>query len=133
MKVIQINKRGLCNGIRYLEAKDKNLKRIIVKYGPPPLWEREQGFKTLIHILLEQQVSLASAKAAYDKLLKSMTVFSPDNFLKMTDIQLKQIGFSRQKMSYGRNLSRAIIDGSLDLGWSTRPELTYNLRYDQTE
>ncbi len=95
--------------------RDRHLKLVVSKLGPPPLWEREEGFKTLIYIILEQQVSLASAKAAYDKLLKKIGSITSVNFLKLSDVELKLIGFSRQKTSYGRNLADAIITERLNL------------------
>jgi DNA-3-methyladenine glycosylase II len=84
-------------------------------YGPPPLWAREPGFHTLIHIILEQQVSLASAKAAYDRLVAATGRLVPERFLALSDAELKTVGFSRQKAAYGRGLAQAIIDGRLDL------------------
>ncbi|MCJ7773042.1 MAG: hypothetical protein MUP22_07910 [Desulfobacterales bacterium] len=66
-------------------------------------------------MILEQQVSLASAKAAYEKMVKKIVSFTPVNFLKLSAAELKAIGFSRQKTSYTRNLAEAIIDESLDL------------------
>lgn len=53
---------------RILAERDADLARIVAAFGPPPLWAREPGFPTLVHIILEQQVSLASAKAAYARL-----------------------------------------------------------------
>ena len=52
-----------------LTARDARLARIVAEYGPPPLWAREPGFPTLLRIILEQQVSLASAQAAFERLL----------------------------------------------------------------
>ncbi|MCD4692839.1 MAG: hypothetical protein K8R79_07995 [Calditrichales bacterium] len=112
---VRLNKRSFLNAVEYLEVRDRQLKPIISKFGTPPLWEREEGFKTLIYIILEQQVSLASAKAAYEKLLKKTASLTPVNFLKLSGAELKLIGFSRQKTSYVRNLAEALIDGSLDL------------------
>ena len=105
----------LRKGVRELAKRDEDLARIASTYGPPPLWEREQGFHTLIHIILEQQVSLASAKAAYNRLEEAVNPLDPKNFLGLTDEELNQIGFSRQKTRYGRELANAILDGSLDL------------------
>ncbi len=79
------------------------------------MWEREPGFPTLLRIILEQQVSLASAKAAFDKLLRVASPLTPEKFLQIGDADLKVAGFSRQKTGYGRNLARAIVSGSLDL------------------
>jgi DNA-3-methyladenine glycosylase II len=68
-----------------------------------------------VHIILEQQVSLASAKAAFVKLEKASGVIAPETFLRFDDAQLKTIGFSRQKAAYCRGLARAILNGELDL------------------
>jgi len=112
----------LLEGVRELAKRDEELAKIASTYGPPPLWEREQGFHTLIHIILEQQVSLASAKAAYNRLEEAVNPLTPKNFLGLTDKELKQIGFSRQKTKYGRELANAIVDGSLDLSGLSKLE-----------
>ena len=112
---VRLNKKSLIKAVEYLEVRDRHLKLVVSKFGPPPLWKREEGFKTLICIILEQQVSLASAKAAYDKLLKKIGSITSVNFLKLSDVELKLIGFSRQKTSYGRNLADAIITERLNL------------------
>ncbi|MGQ0542688.1 MAG: DNA-3-methyladenine glycosylase family protein [Blastocatellia bacterium] len=84
-------------------------------YGPPPLWDREPGFATLLHIILEQQVSLASAKACYDKLAMRLGQVTPERFLTLNDSELKKDGFSRQKTSYARHLSEAVLEKRIDL------------------
>ena len=112
---VRLNKKSLIKAVEYLEVRDRHLKLVVSKFGPPPLWEREEGFKTLIYIILEQQVSLASAKAAYDKLLKKIGSITSVNFFKLSDVELKLIGFSRQKTSYCRNLANAIITERLNL------------------
>mgnify|MGYP000423382094 CR=1 FL=1 len=78
------------------------------------MWERAPGFPTLLHIILEQQVSLASAKATYGRLQQAAEPLSPENFQRLTDTQLRKIGFSRQKTRYGRALAGAVLDGGLD-------------------
>ena len=88
---------------------------IVTRHGPPPLWARPPGFGTLIHIILEQQVSLASARAAYDRLLAATDPLTPETFLRLTDDELLTIGFSRQKARYGRALAAGILEGTLDL------------------
>jgi DNA-3-methyladenine glycosylase II len=98
-----------------LAARDADLAAIVDRYGVPPLWDRPAGFGTLVHIVLEQQVSLASAQAAYDRLVAATDPLTPDRFLRLTDAELLAIGFSRQKARYGRALATALIDGSLDL------------------
>ena len=90
------------------------------KYGPPPLWDRETGFATLLQIILEQQVSLASAKACYDKLCRRVGVVTPENLLASSDAELKADGFSRQKTAYARHLSEALLEKRIDLDSLTR-------------
>lgn len=84
-------------------------------YGTPPLWGRPPGFATLLQIILEQQVSLASAKACFDKLRIHLGVVSPDGLLALNDVEMKTIGFSRQKTAYARHLSEAVIEKRVDL------------------
>ena len=95
---------------RTLASRCPHLSVVHSKYGPPPLWDREPGFPTLLQIILEQQVSLASAKACYDKLWRRVGDVSPETLLKSTDVELKTDGFSRQKASYARHLSEAVIE-----------------------
>ena len=97
-----------------LTATDPDLERVVAAYGPPPIWARQPGFPTLVHIILEQQVSLASARAAFNKLEAALPVVTPQGFLALDDVRLKEIGFSRQKTGYCRGLARAVVDGSLD-------------------
>jgi DNA-3-methyladenine glycosylase II len=105
----------LAQGVEHLARIDATLAGIVRKHGPPPLWAREPGFPTLVQIILEQQVSLASAKAAYAKLCLIANPLNPEIFLKLDDRGLKEAGFSRQKMVYCRELSKAVIDGRLQL------------------
>lgn len=106
---------GLAEAVAVLAARDPDLARIVARFGPPPLWDREPGFPTLLHIVLEQQVSLASARAAFDRLRAATDPLTPAAFLGLTDAELLSIGFSRQKARYGRALAEAIGSASLDL------------------
>src|SRR5215207_8341762 len=105
----------LLAGVEWLATRDPDLAQILARFGPPPMWAREPGFPTLIHIILEQQVSLASARAAFDRLLVAVTPLTPAGFLELDDNSLRTIGFSRQKASYARYLAQSIIEGRLDL------------------
>jgi DNA-3-methyladenine glycosylase II len=98
-----------------LAERDTDLAAIVSRHGPPPLWDREPGFATLLHIVLEQQVSLASARAAFDRLTIAADPLTPDRFLAFSDAELLAIGFSRQKARYGRALAIAVDSGTLDL------------------
>ena len=111
-----LNPKSLLEGISYLVKMDTDLAKVIFDLGDPPLWSREPGFPTMIHIILEQQVSLASARAAFIKLEESVGQLTPERFLEFTDGELKGIGFSKQKTLYSRELSKAILKNELDLG-----------------
>jgi DNA-3-methyladenine glycosylase II len=93
--------------------RDAALAAVLAEYGPPPIWQRSPGFGTLVHIILEQQVSLASARAAYDRLLSAAGQLDPTRFLEFTDDQLKGFGFSRQKSGYARELASSVLEGRL--------------------
>ena len=103
------------SGIRELTVRDADLERVIQTYGAPPLWVREPGFPSLVYIILEQQVSLASARAAFQRLRAAASPLTPTRFLKLSDTQLKQIGFSRQKTLYTRLLAESLVKRHLDL------------------
>lgn len=102
-------------GLRYLDGRDRDLARLLAEFGTPPTWFREPGFPTLVHIILEQQVSLASAKAAFTRLQFLASPLTPERFLALDDAELKGAGFSRQKTLYGRHLAEAIAAGRLNL------------------
>ena len=105
----------LLEGVAVLTAQDADLAAIVHRWGPPPLWAREPGFPTLVHIILEQQVSLASARAAFDRLLALTTPLTPTRFLELDDATLRAVGFSRQKTGYSRHLAQAIVTGAFDI------------------
>jgi DNA-3-methyladenine glycosylase II len=110
-----LNSESFRRGLRFLARRDPDLARILKELGPPPIWARKPGFPTLVHIILEQQVSLASARAAMNRLLQAASPLTPSRFLELDDTTLKTIGFSRQKTLYGRHLAQAILERRLNL------------------
>lgn len=98
-----------------LAARDEDLKSIVNVLGPPALWRRPPGFATLVYIIFEQQVSLASAEATYLKVSALMDDFSPTTYLNLSDEALRAAGVSRQKVRYTRLVAQAIEDGSLPI------------------
>lgn len=114
-KIEKLNKQNLAEICRKLAESDEDLAFIFETYGTPPLWAREASFATLVHIILEQQVSLASALSAFNKLRGKLGEITPKKVLKLTDEELKSCYFSRQKTVYARELSKAILNGDLDL------------------
>ncbi|BAV07926.1 DNA-3-methyladenine glycosylase II [Filimonas lacunae] len=98
-----------------LASEDNDLKRILDAHGYPPMWIRENTFETLVHIILEQQVSLASALAALNKLKEKIKEITPDTVLPLSDEEMKACYVSRQKMVYIRGLAQAIKDDVINL------------------
>ena len=106
------NFHSICNK---LAKKDRHLYSIIKQFGYPPVWTRRANFQTLIHIILEQQVSLASAKAALNKLKEKIGTVTPKKLLALSDEELKSCYFSRQKTVYARCLGNALVSKQIIL------------------
>lgn len=92
---------------------DSCMLQIIEEYGYPLIFSRPANFETLIHIILEQQVSLTSAKAALVQLKQKIGEVTPEKILLLTDQELRDCYFSRQKISYAKCLAEEVINGSL--------------------
>lgn len=114
MRVV-LDERSFATAVAELVAADPDLAAIVERHGVPEFWAREPGFPTLVLLILEQQVSLASARAAYDRLVLRLDGLTPRGVLDSTDAELRADGFSRQKNRYVRALASAIEEGALDL------------------
>jgi len=106
------NFKKICNKLCRI---DKDLHAIIREYGHPPMWTRPATFQTLILFILEQQVSLASAYAAFKKLKEKVRYVTPAKILSLTDEELRSCYFSRQKIIYARELAKAVQSKQLRL------------------
>lgn len=103
---------GLCDKVGSL---DPDLRRIVDEYGYPEFWNRPNTFESLVWFILEQQVSLASARAALEKLRDRVGAVTPASVLALTDEELRAAYFSRQKTGYVRGLAQEMLHGGLDL------------------
>lgn len=106
------NFQSLCDGVA---AGDAELAGVIRAHGYPPMWNRPNSFETLVHIILEQQVSLASALAALNKLREKVGEVTPEAALALSDEEWKACYFSRQKMAYVKYLAVELMSGELYL------------------
>jgi DNA-3-methyladenine glycosylase II len=98
-----------------LARRDPDLGAVIKNHGNPPIWRRARGFETLVLLILEQQVSLASARAAYDRLAVVADGLVPEKMLTLSDDLYRGAGVSRQKTRYIRHLSECLEDCSIRL------------------
>ena len=113
--ILVFNEENLPSLYSQLADKNKELQSIIQQYGYPPLWVRPNTFATLVLTILEQQVSLASAYAAYKRLQMRLDDITPTSLLTLTDEELRACSFTRQKIVYVRGLAIAILDKRIDL------------------
>jgi DNA-3-methyladenine glycosylase II len=115
VRIAPLTVRTFRRTVRDLAGRDEVLGAIVEQHGLPEFWHRAPGFPTLVLLILEQQVSLASAKAAFDKLDGRLGGVAPEGLLALSDEELRADGFSRQKARYARALAAAVADGELDL------------------
>jgi DNA-3-methyladenine glycosylase II len=106
---------SLARATRILARRDRDLASILGRLGPPPLWARPSGFATLVKIILEQQVSLASAASLFARLKKNTMPFTPARVIELGETHLKSLGLTRQKTSYCLHLAESLHDRKLRL------------------
>jgi DNA-3-methyladenine glycosylase II len=127
-----LSKQTLAEIARDLATRDKQLAGIFQRHGPPPLWRRATGFATLVHIILEQQVSLRSGKAMFDRLSAAIDPFSPEEFVERGENYLRSLGVTRQKSSYLVALASLISGGQLNIARLSRMD-DHNARLALTQ
>lgn len=101
--------------LEYLARKDKDMARAIALCGPPPRRRRGKNFRTLLYIILAQQISVKAANSIRDRLLEKLPDLTPANFLDLSDQDLREIGFSGQKIRYGRDLAAHLSEKRLSI------------------
>ncbi len=110
-----LTRRSLDKAIHDLASQDPLMNALLSQFGMPPMWQREQSFGTLVHIVLEQKVSLASARAVMQRVQELCPGMSPESFLQVSEQALREAGISERKVSYCRSIAAALHDGELDL------------------
>lgn len=100
--------------VEFLISKDETLKFILDTYGQPIVQKRQEGFASMCHIILEQQVSIESAKACYVKLENYFKKITPENIYYSSDDELKSCGLSRQKTVYLKDLAFKVINNEIN-------------------
>jgi DNA-3-methyladenine glycosylase II len=111
---------SLARAAKQLARRDKDLAAILERHGPPPLWARPPGFSTLVKIILEQQVSLASAASIFARLRKNVVPFRPARMMELGEAHLKSLGLTRQKTAYCLHLAESLADKRLRLSELSR-------------
>ena len=124
MSPITLDEVSLSRAAKYLARRDKDLTFILKSYGPPPMWGRKPGFSTLIQIILEQQVSLASAASMFGRIKISVVPFQPARMTELGETHLKSLGLTRQKTAYCLHLAQSLTDRNLKLSRLSRMDDT---------
>ncbi|MBM3541250.1 MAG: DNA-3-methyladenine glycosylase 2 family protein [Alphaproteobacteria bacterium] len=109
----RIDAETLARAVADLAARDADFARVVDRHGHPPLRLANVGFEALLQIIVEQQLSVASAAAIWGRVRAAMADPTPEAFLALDDAALKSCGLSRGKMLYGRHLAERVRDGAL--------------------
>src|SRR5436309_2127225 len=102
---------SLATAAAALAARDKHLASVYESHGPPPMWGRRPGFPTLLRIVLEQQVSLVSARAMFERLKSNIEPFTAHRFIESGETYLRSLGVTRQKAHYCVQVAQAFTNG----------------------
>jgi len=110
----------LARAAKTLARRDGDLAAILESYGSPPLWVRPPGFATLVKIILEQQVSLASAASMFARLKQNIVPFHAARMMELGEVHLKSLGMTRQKTTYCLELAQSVTGKRLRLSQLSR-------------
>lgn len=110
-----LTRERLVKAAECLAGRDADLATILRRHGPPPMWGRRPGFPTLVRIILEQQVSLASARSTFNRLTGRVIPFSPERFVALGIPYFRSVGVTRQKSAYCVHMAQEIAEGRLNL------------------
>jgi DNA-3-methyladenine glycosylase II len=111
---MRLTSQRLAAAVEALAARDRHLASIYKLHGVPPMWGRPPGFPTLLRIVLEQQVSLISARAMFARLKSNIEPFSAEAFIRSGELYLRSLGVTRQKAHYCVQVAHAFTNGDLD-------------------
>jgi len=115
MTFVPLDEPALAKAVRVLARLEPRFAHIVKRHGPPPLWPREPGFETLVLLMLEQQVSLAQARAMYARIATAIGSVTAANVLQLGEVGLRALGVTRQKSAYLAALATQLEGKSIDL------------------
>jgi len=115
MRFTPLDEAGLARAVRALARDEPRFAHVVQRHGPPPLWPREPGFETLALLMLEQQVSLAQARAMYARIANATGSVTPANVATLGEAGLRALGVTRQKSAYLAALATQLDQKALDL------------------
>ena len=111
----QLTKKRMVVALHQLAGRDELMATLFSQYGVPPLLSRSESFATLVHIVLEQKVSLTSAAAIMRRVEKACPGMQPDKFLVTEELRLRDAGMSQSKVTYCRSIAQNLVSKNLSL------------------
>jgi DNA-3-methyladenine glycosylase II len=117
-----LSRASLAEGTRHLAEADPHLGRVVARHGVPPMFGRRPGFATLVHIILEQQVSIAAARTMFRRLGQHVGGVTPEAIARVGVQGMRDFGLTRQKSAYCHGLAERVLDGRLDLAAVARSD-----------
>jgi DNA-3-methyladenine glycosylase II len=103
-----------------LVKRDRILKKLIPKFGPVHLLSRGDPFVTLARSVVGQQISVASAQAAWQRVESACPKLVPQQFIKLGQDKLMACGLSKRKAEYILDLAEHFVSGALHVGkWTS--------------
>jgi len=112
--VRSLTRKSLILAAEILAARDPDLGSIYRAHGAPPMWGRRAGFSTLLRIVLEQQVSLVSARSMFERLKSNFEPFTPERYIESGEAYLRSLGVTRQKAHYCIQVAETFVEGRLN-------------------
>ena len=91
-----LTRETLAAGVRALARQDPDFAALYRRNGLPPMWARRPGFATLVHIVLEQQVSIAAARTLFRRVAAAIGGMTPERVVDCGVLGLHHLGITRQ-------------------------------------
>lgn len=110
---MRLTRNTFVEAVAELARRDAGLRAVVERFGAPPVLRRRGGYATLVLLILEQQVSLGSARAAFQRLAAAAGEVTPERVARLSDRRFREAGVSRQKTGYIRHLGQCVADGTL--------------------
>ncbi len=111
-----LNDQTLNDAFKHLIKEEPLFKKVLEdKNYKINLFNKKKGFEGLISLIVEQQLSVASAKAIFNRIKDLIKPFTAKKFIEIKETDLKKAGLSSQKINYCKGIANKIISGDLNL------------------
>ncbi|MEA3094872.1 MAG: DNA-3-methyladenine glycosylase [Caballeronia sp.] len=103
-----------------LVKRDRILKKLIPKFGPVHLINRDDPFTTLARSVVGQQISVTAAQAIWKRVEGACPTLAPQQFIKVGPVKLQSCGLSKRKSEYILDVAQHFVSGALHVdSWTS--------------